>query len=329
MSNRDTPNDSDENLQRELQQEEHRLRLMEVRLRAAQVAEEIRQLQAIDPTAGTADTTLGQIAPSSGRMPKDKEPPTFEGKSRSNYDDWVRTLERHFRRYPTLAASEALKIDYASDFAGKLQVDTWERHTRQLGDGEVPTWSMMKQVMLDSMGSEDERRQRAHERLKIVVQGLRSPSELLEEMKECWYETGEDREDQMVHQFITALNKTSRLEMKKYPVPAKTLKEAEERANSWHRLNAHTYDERREAKYGSGRKRQGTNTAPSPPGGRNLTRRSTPATEGSSKAQSQGRPPPVCYNCRQVGHIKRDCPHPQLADDKSGKDKAPTRSSHE
>ena len=68
----------------------------------------------------------------------------------------------------------------------------------------------MKNQMLDSMGSEEERRQRAYERLRMLVQGARTPTELMNEMKDCWEEFQEDNEVNKVITFVAALNRQMR-----------------------------------------------------------------------------------------------------------------------
>lgn len=303
--------------------EEQKLHLLELRARTIRAEEELRLLEAAQGQgdATVASTTQGE--PGKGSLPKDREPPVFEGKTRANYDDWVRAVERKFRRYAGFYSREDLKTDYAGEYMGKLQQDHWDRHVRQLAAGE-PTWAMMRQVMLDSMGSESERKQRAHDQLRTVIQGSRTPTELLEEMKTCWQEVGEDREDQMIIAFISALDHNLKWRVRMNLVAPTTLKEAEDRANWALRLAKEQAEERKETRQQQGRKRQGTSGAPSPPGTRESIRRSTPAAGGPSKAQERPRSPPTCYGCRQVGHKKNECPNKHLWEQGSEKERTST-----
>ncbi|SMY28057.1 unnamed protein product [Zymoseptoria tritici ST99CH_1A5] len=138
-------------------------------------------------------------------LPKSKEPPVFEGKSRASYDNWVRALERAFRRHEGFAEREDRKVDFAADYIGKLQQDYWERHVDSLNDQSEPTWSIIKEVMLNSIGTETERREKAHEKLKKATLGNRTPEELLEELKTLWKELDKRDDGKKILRFYSAL----------------------------------------------------------------------------------------------------------------------------
>ena len=248
---------------REVALEEQKLKLLELRARTLQAEQEVRRLEASAREDGAESPILGQDRTSTGAsLPKGREPPVFDGKSRANYDDWSRSLERQFRRHNGFARREDRIVDHASEYMGKLQQDHWERYVDQMGE-EQPTWAIMKRVMLDSMGSEAERRQRAHDKLKTVTQGNRNPQELLEELKVLWQEVKEDREDQKILGFTSALTTGLRYRLSLHPTQATSLQEAEERANLAFRLE-HKGQERDNGRYTT-RKRQATALGGSPP----------------------------------------------------------------
>ncbi len=71
----------------------------------------MRLLELEEHAATLVISSLGLVRASKGNLPKDKDPPTFTGKSCANYNEWLQALERQFRKYPALAASEDLMID--------------------------------------------------------------------------------------------------------------------------------------------------------------------------------------------------------------------------
>ena len=313
-----------QDINREVDLEQKRIQLLELRTRRAQMEVDLRALEA---SIGQKAAEQPDSAPRANELPKLREPPLFEGKNRASYDNWVRSLERHFRMIPAFAGREGHKVDFASAYMGKLQQDHWERHVAQLAE-EGPTWAIMKQVMLDSMGSEAERQQRAHDRLRVVSQGTRSPTELLEEMKVHWQEVREDREEHQIRAFYSALNTNLKLRLLSQSASPATLKEAEDRANMAYRLQSQAQEERKGQKSQPGRKRRGTATTPSPPPTKETGRRSTSRPEGASKAQETTRRPLVCYGCQKTGHKKNDCPGKHLWEDQLGKGQASTPNQH-
>nr|OQO15702.1 hypothetical protein B0A51_17500 [Rachicladosporium sp. CCFEE 5018] len=300
----------------QLELEARRSELNAARLRRAREEAEIRRLEAITPAVASIEATaLGGGL--SNALPKDKESPTFEGANRAQYDDWVRALERQFRRYPRMNNSEQLKLDQAETYIGHLQNDHWDRWKRAKEAKPVhsePTWANMKQCMLDTMGTGPERRQKAHDRLKHIHQGQRSPTELLEEMKQLWAEIEEDRDTQMVHSFTAALNPALRLHVLSQGTEAQTLAAREEQANLAYRLLPRSHAEPSASRTSASRKRQGTTSY-----GRRSPGQSGPDRDEKPLDDSRQRPkragsPRRCYKCNQVGHLQKECTNKHLWD---------------
>jgi hypothetical protein len=323
----------EEELLRELAVQQKRVRIAELRQQIQHASTQLLRLQAEggQPAHDSADgAALPQGAligaapgPPRGPIPKAKDPHTFEGKGRSDFNQWVRDIERNFNRAPGVYSSDLLKTDFAADWMGKHQQDKWERFLAHFGEG-CPSWGRMKQVMLDTMGSAEERRQAARDRQGEIQQGNRTPTEVLDELKECWDELEEDRPDRMILDFYSSLSAGLRSRLSHNPTPPSTIEEAEDRANTQYRLwkEQNASRDRKRAQSSATTEKSGRNDS----GKRQTTRRSPP-TEGKKGRNSPGRTKPAdlstiqCYGCQRYGHKKPACPFKHEWADEAGKDK--------
>ena len=256
------------------------------------------------PQVGSEDV---KQASTSG-MPKARDPHVFEGRDRADFNQWTRSCERIFLRWPVAYQSDQTKTSFASEWLGADQQNQWERFERSLSEPEGATWAQMKKEMLDSMGSEGERRQTAYERLRVLVQGAKTPTELMNEMKDCWEELQEDNEANKVITFIAALNRQIRDRMSLMEHAPHSLVDAEGKANKQHRY----VNERRDPKRERGEDSKGGYPEwPNKRQDRMGQWPSRPSQQGPSKPNWPGKPPPTgplhCMVCRRISHKTSDC----------------------
>jgi len=96
----------------------------------------------------------------------------------------------------------------------------------------IPTWTDLQQQMLESMGSKEERMQRAFDDMKKLTQGSKTPSELLNKFRILWAEVGETSEPKKIYDYVAALNESVRNALNASGhAPFKTLADAEARIN--------------------------------------------------------------------------------------------------
>jgi len=267
--------------------------------------------------ANASTTRLHQVAPTHpyippGSLPKARDPHVFKGVDKGDYDQWARDLNRLFTRFTVAYPTGPDQCDYASQWLGKSQQDIWERNVRIIGP-ELVTWEVMKSIMLNSMGSPEERVQHAFDKLKKVKQGKFTPTETLNYMKTYWDEIGDVGQRTMIHDFIAALNPDVRDRVELSETPCTSLVEAEDRATRADRyLKEH--GGKRTAEDGPSRTHVGTKRQKG-------TQKATYEVSGEKggevlKPQAKG-DPPTCYGCRKVGHKKPDCPEKHLWEGKA------------
>ena len=90
--------------------------------------------------------------------------------------------------------------------------------------------------MLNSIGSAPERRARAQDTIRTLKQGSRTPSELLDALKDCWDEIEEDREIFKIDEFVARLNWNLLQRLSLSESPYLSLQDAEDRAMRHYRI---------------------------------------------------------------------------------------------
>lgn len=193
-------------------------------VRRKQLDEELRQLLEIQARYALGDTQavhaykpgVGVVAPAglhgsgSSSLPRPKDPTTYNKKDRSEYNRWERDCEGFFLRTPHSFATEERKVDFGVMYISETMKSLWRAHIDSMEDDctqIVPTWAMLKQVMLNALGTELERRQVAYEQLlKAKQRHGESPTDLLDYLRPIWEELGETLTKKgHLQAFITAL----------------------------------------------------------------------------------------------------------------------------
>jgi hypothetical protein len=272
---------------------------------------------------------------SSSFLPRPEPPAKFLGKTQANYDTWLEGCEYFLARSPGDFAEESQKVDF-----GLLYVERELKSTFKVWvDSKVstnprfkPTWQDLQSQMLESMGSKEERMQRAFDDLKKLTQGGRSPAELLNKLRILWAEVNEQSELKKIYDFVSALNEPIRnsLNAAGHP-PFKTLADAEMRVNQIHRTLPKST---RPTSTPEGRGKRGG----SPPKPSTQTGGGKRGRGGHSGAKGSGRTPKkdsnstdqpladrvdkstvTCYYCNKTGHYKNECPtNPEVKSRKEG-----------
>ena len=268
-------------------------------------------------------------------LPKPEPPHTFKARGRSDYNQWVRDCEKYHHRSPTDFRTEEEKVDFGAQYLGEVQRTTWEIWvgSQQHHDAEwVPTWTDLKNQMLATMGTTEERQQLAFDRIKAAKQGKHTPIELLNYLRPLWTEVSEINESRMINEFVAALNQDVRDILERGgPGVYKTLAEVELKANQAYRTlrkakgkgsDDAKRPKKREASPGasgdeSDGSREGHKSRKRPKRGHNQHKDGKGKSDGAKDAWKTSI---RCYTCDQPGHIASNCPNK----DKTEKDK-PTK----
>jgi hypothetical protein len=305
------------------------------RLARAQTARRKREIRAqiAEQEGQTGGTTVLEgplevrTAKSTYQLPKPKDPHTFEGKGRADFDEWERDLKRLFTLRPDAFQSDKEKVTYASFYLGKRQQDIWERRMEAEGP-EGTTWNQFTTIMLDSMGSQAERAQRAHDILKDIKQGTQTPTQLLDNMKKHWEEINMAQESLQILSFVSALNQDIKWRLEVSQRKFDRLVDVEDAAMAAHRQTEH----KRSREGNRGTKRQHVPTQSESE--RHYSAQKRPFGYRGARTISYGprtdsRDGDECYGCKQKGHIRANCTNQHLwsPNDNWGKDKAPQKSS--
>lgn len=167
--------------------------------------------------------------------------------------------------------------------------------------------------MLNTMGTPQERRQIAYNKARTSTQNLRTPSELLTEMKEYWDELDESDQSTMMMQFRSALDSrvVHRLDLSLTPFP--NIDAMEEAANRHWRAIQKERADRKETK--DNKRGRSDTTADRDSSGKKTQSSARPFVQNVIRAvkDSPGPERPLkCWGCQQPGHKKPDCPNKHL-----------------
>lgn len=239
-------NPVDDELDRELQELEawhqRAMKLDKVtRLRetkARYLAGDTHALQVAQVATSTPSTI--PAVPTSG-LPRPEPPHVFAKRNRVDYNRWKRDCERYFDRLPANFPQEAHKVDFGAQYLSETMKSLWAAHCADkwlLLPLWTPTWESMKAVMLGSLGTPSERRQRAYESLtRARMLPHSTPTELLDYMRPYWEELGSTHGPELqVMGFVHALPEDIQKQLFMYPEDRReTLTQVEEIANLIHR----------------------------------------------------------------------------------------------
>jgi hypothetical protein len=292
-------------------------RLREVQARY--LAGEPNALQAAQVNAVGPYTT--PAVPTSG-LPRPEPPHVFSKRNRADYNCWRRDCERYFERLPANFPQELQKVDFGAQYLSETMKSLWSAYCadqRRALPLWSPTWDAMKAVMLGSLGTQAERRQKAYEALnRARMLPHSTPTELLDYMRPYWEELGNTHGPELqVMGFVHALPDDIQKQLFMYPEDRRvTLTQVEEIANLVHRQRGRPKVEQEILPA----KHQGkTKKGPKGDGGFKETpkraKEVSPAHNGPKRPR-RTRPKPVssavtCYGCGEAGHIRPNCPNPE------------------
>jgi hypothetical protein len=289
------------------------------RIRALRARYEAGDLTAImeDPSNPKQPPTIPTV--SSHGLPRPKAPETYTKRNRAEYNRWERDCEGFFTRSPANFVLEQQKVDFGLMYASETMKTLWESHTftkASVVPEWLPTWTALKEVMVNALGTPAERRQNAYEALRNANQRPnQSPTDLLDYMRPFWEELGNlAPPDIRVVQYIAALREDVQKELYLMEVDRRdTISKIEEHANVIFRRRPLSKNSRDVSpKKSAGRSRR---TSPEAEGSRKTpknAKKSRPRYSGPFRPKvSSGdidHSEPKCFKCGVVGHIVPNCP---------------------
>lgn len=317
-------------------------------LKQTKEAEELKFLRGIRQRYEQGDLTAIEAVPNveggttrrppipSGSLPRPEPPHVFKKKDRADYNRWERDCEGYFIRAPTSFLQEQQKVDFGVMYISETLKTLWRsQYTEEsMLLGWTPTWDDLKRVMLNSLGTPEERRQMAYEQLTKAKQRTgQSPTELLDYLRPMWEELGHTYSPQLqLMSYMAALSADVRDDIEKLPPTMRnTLPLVEEQANIVYRRMA----VRKPSRLGIPKDReQKSKDTPSEPTGasknprgkkRHRLDKSKP-NRAEKGLNGPAAPTPTCWNCGQAGHKKPDCTNEKVPgsdprEQTSGKDK--------
>lgn len=266
---------------------------------------------------GRTESTLTPTAPSQS-LPRPEAPEKYTRRNRAEFNRWERDCELYFKRSPNNFPGEDYKIDFGLGYVSEPLKSLWSAHAspERLVMSWQPTWKEFKTVMLNALGTPQERQQLAYDAIRDARQRPnQSPTDLLDYLRPHWEELGDLHGPAMkVFEFTGALREEIKKDLIKLPLERRnTLPLVEESANIIHRQNIKSRPPKEQAaKKTEVRPREKSSGTE---GTRKPHKKAKNATLGhtSPKWQASGvinadRPKLTCYNCKQVGHIKPNCP---------------------
>jgi hypothetical protein len=312
---------------------EQRLEEMRKWLKSAQASEELRLLREIRAKYEAGDTAAvhsAQLTPNgtqivqpkpSSTLPRPEAPKVFTKRNRAEYNRWERDCEGYFVRVPSSFTTEVEKVNFGTMYISEPLRTLWESHCSvNITTLPVwaPTWQELKNVMLNSMGTPQERRKLAYEKLKTCRQQAgKSPTDLMDYMRPLWEELGPfvTTEIKML-EFTSALRHDIQNELERLPFTMRcTIPMIEEQANIIYRRKGPPRDQNDEKAKPKPHQRQknqrGSEGETKPP---KKAKRGKLGQFGpkSDKGPSSGTPPHTitCYKCGEPGHKVLECTNP-------------------
>lgn len=284
-------------------------------LRAQRARYEAGDLTALRPVTTPAIESRPVVSSGTSGLPRPKDPHVFMKKDRRDYNLWLADCEGYFADNPHHFALEHQKVTFAARYLSEELRTSWRMEIHRQaspGTGWEPTWLDLRTKMLDALGTELERKQRAMEAIKGCKQRTsQSPTDLLNYMRPLWEEIGTTDEGTMALEYFNCLLEWIKDDLYlQEQSQRKSVRDCEEAANiSW----------RRHQSKNRGPKTKPEEKRPNSGGEGSAGRAQTPKKAKTAKPRHFGpvrdaRPPTtsarsdvVCYHCNKPGHIKPNC----------------------
>jgi len=306
---------------------ENQLKLLELkRLKEMKAKFMLGDLSALyDAGNGMMPARTPQQSATAG-LPRPEPPEKFSKANRAQYNRWERDCESYFLRVPLGFETEAQKVDFGIRYISEPLKTLWSSYCeaeRLKNFLWIPTWADLKKVMLNSLGTPQERKQLAYDCLKRAQQRYyQSPTDLLDYMRPLWEELGSSRTpDVQVLEYTAALREDIRKSLLLLPPDRRNdLPQVEEHANLIYRQKNQNRDNKdkptkngdnqpkKEAKERGGPRKPPINRR-KPKSGQNDAKR--PKTNHSGRDVTKV----TCYTCGETGHYSASCEKAKKADD--------------
>ena len=277
---------------------------------------------ALDSLSTDADGAMRlKEAPSSSRtyLPRPEAPHRFTRKDRRDYNMWVRDCEQFHIRNPAEFSTEILKTDFGLHYTDEVCKSTWATYCNQYTYTNpmwTPTWELLKQRMLDMLGTPAERRQAAYNSIKECTQKRKqTPTDTLNYLRPLWEEVEERNPDRQLNDYVATLLPEIQKDLSLLALAERsTISQVEEQANTIYRRLPEAKMSQNTSSRGSLKHRREDSGS--------LPLKKSHKSDRGSRSTSRGRggkfnaPKPStaedgevrCYECGEAGHIKLNCP---------------------
>lgn len=276
-------------------------------------------------------------------LPKPEPPHPFRQETRQDFNRWTRDCEGFHISSPNDFTTESQKVTFGLQYVSETRKTVWdifisqERHKNPFWE---PTWFLLKQKMLDTLGTLAERQQKAYDAIKNCRQRHgQSPSELLLYLRTQWEEVGDTNPARHAHEYVCALAEPIRHDLWLIPLPERsTVSQLEELANMITRRQGRdtsTSDKPRDSRRTAGRTTSGYSDTSAPKRVRtgynsnndhNLHEIRNNGHDRRDSPRDRRDPSTMeCWNCHKTGHKRHECPSPPAPDNRDGPGKGAGR----
>lgn len=305
--------------------EQTRLRLRELeaiiamRDRGDPMADAAIKLGALPPPAPV--TSSPNQRPTGSKLPRPEAPYKFAKKNRAEYNRWERECENFHLREPLEFSTDVSKIAFGVEYLSESARATWSEKVRsQQADDPLwqPTWAYLKEVMLNTLGNENERGRRAAEAVQRArLRPNQSPSELLEYLRPLWAEQPWLPDKSKATDFYNALPANYQKDLLFFGENVSSdLALLEEKAGELYRLRP-TEGRKKETQPRGSQPKRKTESQGGDEGDEKTPKKAKRGRKWPSEPSRVGKPNAdrrstiICHNCNESGHIARNCPQPR------------------